>query len=46
MKANIAKILKIKVEQVSVKAKTSERLGFIGAGDGIAAYAVVLIEGN
>ena len=46
MKANIAKMLKIEPEQVSVKETTSEGLGFIGVGDGIAAYAVVLIEGR
>lgn len=46
MKANIAKLLNIKLDQISIKATTSEGLGAIGAGDGIAAYAVCLVEGS
>jgi 2-C-methyl-D-erythritol 2,4-cyclodiphosphate synthase len=46
MKAKIAKILNIKFDQISIKATTSEGLGFVGAGDGIAAYAVCLVEGS
>ena len=43
---NIADALGIVAAQVNVKAKTSERLGFTGRGEGIAAEAVVLIEGR
>lgn len=43
MEENIAKVLKIGVEQVNIKATTVEGLGAIGAGAGIAAQAVVLI---
>lgn len=40
MRKNIAKALDIMIEQVSVKATTSEKIGFIGREEGIAAYAV------
>ena len=44
MKANIAADLGIAPTQVNVKAKTTERLGFTGRGEGIAAEAVALLE--
>ena len=44
MEENIAAALGIDVEQVNVKATTEERLGFTGAGSGMAAKAVVLLE--
>ncbi len=44
MAANIAADLQVAVGCVNVKAKTAERLGFAGRGEGIATEAVVLIS--
>jgi 2-C-methyl-D-erythritol 2,4-cyclodiphosphate synthase len=44
MRKNISKVLGCKIEQVSVKATTTETLGFCGLQKGMAAYAVVLLK--
>jgi 2-C-methyl-D-erythritol 2,4-cyclodiphosphate synthase len=44
MRENLASRLGLSLSHVSVKAKTSEGMGYTGDGTGIAAHAVVLIE--
>ena len=43
IRKSIASILSLEVEQVSVKATTSEKMGFVGEEKGVKVYAVVLI---
>ncbi|NPV03535.1 MAG: 2-C-methyl-D-erythritol 2,4-cyclodiphosphate synthase [Syntrophaceae bacterium] len=43
MRRNIAKVLGTEPSRVSVKAKTNEKMGFIGRGEGVAAFAVVTL---
>jgi 2-C-methyl-D-erythritol 2,4-cyclodiphosphate synthase len=44
MQRHIADIFWCKVNQISIKATTTERLGFVGRGDGTAAMAVVMLR--
>jgi 2-C-methyl-D-erythritol 2,4-cyclodiphosphate synthase len=46
MKECLAEIMKIDVEDVSIKATTTEKLGFVGKEKGIAVYANILITRN
>ena len=44
MRECLGEVLGISVEQVSVKATTSERMGFVGREEGIAVWAVAMLE--
>jgi 2-C-methyl-D-erythritol 2,4-cyclodiphosphate synthase len=44
MKKKLAHVMEIEVENISIKATTTEKLGFIGSEEGLSAYSIVLIE--
>jgi 2-C-methyl-D-erythritol 2,4-cyclodiphosphate synthase len=46
MKENLASVMGVDVDQISIKATTSEGIGFVGRGEGISAMAVALIQKN
>ena len=46
MRENIASVLKINVDLLSIKATTTEHMGFTGREEGIAAQAIVLLKSN
>ena len=46
MRENIASVLKINVDQLSIKATTTEHMGFTGREEGIVAQAIVLLKSN
>jgi len=46
MKRRLADALRVREDQISLKAKTAEKLGAIGEGNAIAAYAVALLQEN
>jgi len=46
MKEVLSPVLNLPALQISIKAKTTEGLGFTGRGEGVAAYAVALLKGK
>ena len=46
MRKNLASVLKINIDQLSIKATTTEHMGFTGREEGIAAQAIVLLKSN
>ncbi len=46
MKETLAEVMQVDPEDISIKATTTEKLGFTGREEGISAYATVLIIGN
>ena len=44
MQEVIAAALQLSVDEVSIKATTTEKMGFVGREEGLVAYAVVLLE--
>jgi 2-C-methyl-D-erythritol 2,4-cyclodiphosphate synthase len=43
MRETIAEVLNIEIDQISIKATTTEKLGYVGTEDGVNAHAVALL---
>lgn len=46
MQTTLAEVMKLSVNDISIKATTTEKLGFVGREEGVSCYAVALIEKN
>ena len=46
LRQSIADVLEVELEKISVKATTTERLGFVGREEGVEAHAVVFLKKN
>ncbi|MFM7903415.1 MAG: 2-C-methyl-D-erythritol 2,4-cyclodiphosphate synthase, partial [Bacteroidota bacterium] len=46
MKKVLSEVIGIGIEDIAIKATTNEKMGFIGRGEGVTAYAVALISKN
>lgn len=46
MQQKLAEVMECSVEDISIKATTNEKMGFVGRQEGIAAYVTVLIQGR
>ena len=44
MRKCLSELLNCSVDRISIKGKTTEKLGFTGRGEGIAAHAAVLMQ--
>ncbi|MDO6432940.1 2-C-methyl-D-erythritol 2,4-cyclodiphosphate synthase [Flavitalea sp. BT771] len=44
MRAAMANVLEVEADDISIKATTTELMGFVGRGEGLMAYATVLLE--
>jgi len=44
MRETIAPLLGVAIDAISIKATTSEKMGYIGRAEGVAAHAVALVQ--
>ena len=44
MRTIIAKILEVTIDDISIKATTTEKMGYVGRGEGLVAYATALLS--
>jgi 2-C-methyl-D-erythritol 2,4-cyclodiphosphate synthase len=44
MQSVLANVLGIETDQISIKATTTEKMGFVGTGEGVAVYAVAMLK--